>query len=126
MAQNLQSRIKSLGLQNLYNKSPTHGYDNPPYSAFYSHVKKLVALMLVPAPYVRVAYDRMLSQAPIMNDQQLDTQIGHFMTYFPATWISTDMHIESWNHNSHSGPRTNNYSEGFNNSLNSKLPVSYH
>lgn len=122
-AQSLQRRLRTLNLGPLYDRAPAHGFDNPPYRAFHSFVRKLVALMLIPENYVRVAFQRMYSQGPAMNDPNLDQRIAEFVDYYSGTWMTTDTHISYWNHNGHSGPRTNNYCEGFNNGLHSKIPV---
>lgn len=119
-AKNVLGRLNALHLQPVYRRDPALGYDQPPYSELYTYVRRLIAIMVLPAHLVSHAFQTNFANPPNMNDDN----IRHFVQYFTNQWLNFEENIQSWNHFDHSGPRTTNFCEAFNGSLQSKFQVS--
>lgn len=122
-AKNVLDRIKQNHLYTLYQRDPNRGYNVPPFSEFYTYVRRLITLMVLNPINVLPAFNTNFAQPPNMNVADLDNRIAEFVQYFRNQWMNNQDKINSWNHFDHSGPRTTNYAEAFNGSLAGKFQV---
>ena len=122
-AKSIITRIREIGLMELYQRDVTRGYDVFPYRSFRSYVRRIISMMLLPENCVYPCWLSNFRTPQPMNDPLLDAQIANFVTYMENQWVNAHK-IPLWNHQGHDGPKTTNHAEGYNNSLRSKLPVS--
>ena len=77
-----------------------------------------MSLPLVPLDRVQIAFDEIVNLKPLNNIDNI-AKFDKFIMYFKDIWLnSSSFPIVSWNHFDTQGPRTNNYLEGYNNSIN--------
>jgi hypothetical protein len=64
-----------------------------------------------------------LSTPPNTHDAVVNLKLYRLVAYFQGEWLSAanPAKIELWNHYNHTGPRTSNHCEGYNNSLSFKF-----
>ena len=87
-------------------------------------IREILALPLLPAFAIPYAWQRLCSSPP-NTDLATSLMLLAFATYFENTWMFGNFPPSVRNHYDHNGPRTTNLAEGWHNSLNTSLRVSY-
>lgn len=104
-AQCIWQKLSELGFKTLYNNC----------QHFETLVNYMVAIALVPPDMMHNAWNIILQEA-----RRTNTDITSLLQYFYRTWLVNEhqlFNINTWNHWSNQGPRTNNNVESFHSKL---------
>ena len=103
--------MQELGLKSFYSKAK--------YEFLGRVVRGLLSLSLVPLDRVFEGYG-IITQYANQVEEQLKPQVEKLIKYYYNTWLTGPFKIETWNFFASFMQRTNNPSEGFNHTFNSR------